>query len=151
MEPFYRRLNDEVESEMCALYYNWTAYHQLEMNLDERTEGMNCSEVYDYLARDTTTTWQPTRDPDPDMFCQNNVTSTIILNKLDVDPDLFDRWIVQLIVVSVTLRVLAVFILWVINKEGFSWIRNRLAHCICCLCPWNSKDTKTMVLIQQSV
>merc|ERR1712173_125297 len=113
--------------ETCDTYYQWSEYHQAVMELDARTEGMNCSELnstaYDYLYhRNISTTWQPTRDPDPDMFCQQNITSSMIFNQLEVDPDLFDEWIIQLVGVSVALRVLAVIILWVINIEGFSWI-----------------------------
>ena len=99
---------------------------------------MNCSELnstaYDYIHKNISTTWQPTRDPDPDMFCQQNITSSMIFNQLEVDPDLFEQWIIQLIAVAVVLRLLAVVILWVINKEGFSWIRKRLWLCCCYLC-----------------
>ena len=78
--------------------------------------------------------WEPTRDPDPDMFCQHPITSSMIFNQLEVDPDLFGQWIFQLIAVAVLLRVLAVVFLWVSNVEGFSWIRKHLVYCLCFLC-----------------
>ena len=149
------------------------------MELDERTQHFNCSQLNDtkyefqrlyentyntsaanmtteeyldvlelyvqnasnmtfeeYLNNNTVnmSLWSTTQEPDQHGFCQNPITSSVIFYRLGVDPDLFEQWIIQLILVAVMLRILAVVFLWVSNVEGFSWIRKHLVHCLCFLC-----------------
>ena len=127
--------NPNNYNEQCQMIDNHAALQATEERLAERTAGMNCSEMINELTFGTTTsTAEPTMDPNQDIFCQTNITNSMIFNTVNVDPDLFSQWLIQLATVSVIIRVLAVIILYVINKEGVSWIKKRMFKCLCCCC-----------------
>ena len=153
IDPYEQELED-----YCEPYYLWLDYYQTEQVLNRATEGMSCSELnstaYDYyqlyynntsdindnLQRYDHTAWQPTEDPDPTIFCQEMITSSMVFNTIEtmlddtVDPDLMDNWITQLILSAVALRILTAIFLWVISIDGFSWIRKRLVGGLCFVC-----------------
>ena len=144
MAPYDVHYHHEKRRQMCDSYNDYQLNVAYTEELGDRTEGMNCTEIYEelYTVFTSGTTWQPTEDPEQDVFCQSTVTKDMIFNTLGIDPDLFVNYIVEVIVISVAIRVFAVGILYIGNKEGFSWVRKRLVDCLCCCCSRNEVSDK---------
>ena len=145
--------NPDNYNAQCQMMDDHAALRATEERLAERTAGMNCSEIINELTYGiTTSTAEPTMDPDQGIGCQVNVTNTMIFNQLNVDPDDMSQWLIQLSIISVVIRVLAVIILYVISKEGFSWLRKRVGYCLCCCCMLMSEKKKSdQQMVRQNV
>ena len=132
LEDFDATLNS-TEKNYCAAYDEWSILQAAEQRINEITAGMDCTETINALTFWTTTsTAVPTIDPDQDIFCQAMIEKTMLFNTFDIESDLFYQWIIQLAVVSLTIRVMAVGFLYLINRDLFSWCRARL--CSFCMC-----------------
>lgn len=145
IEPDHMGLDDDSLQLICSPWYQeWSEYKQMISKFRAVTEDVDCSDLkstaYHYWNRSTVediskfATWQPTQDPNVGFVCQGMIPKWMVFEQLKVDPNLFEQWIFQLIVVAVILRVVALVILWTTNNEGFSWIRKQLTLGFCCVC-----------------
>jgi len=136
------------EDEFCDNYTSWRVYDANRNTFDNSSDDMNCSELEAYSSfselyeANQHLLVEPAQDT---ILCEKNLTTTMMYGDLSATKygDI-STFLISTVVVSVLCRLLAVLVLYISSKDGFSWLRNRINEWQCCYCD-GKKPTDTEI------